>query len=242
MDYRHILERFQQQSGAEVPSPIVDEPIPSVPLVIVAHDESGLTDHVRRLVRRLALDVRVVCAIDLFSREGGSDHVVAAERRTLLDARGTELFLQDVRTAVEFYASQPHADADTLGMLGFGFGGGVAWRAAVALPALKSAVCYHGEAPPIDALSNARTPVLGIYSSDPADPANQGREELATAIEVGGFPHRIVVPPNTRAGFFDETGSTYNPLAAAMAWSHTSDWFRQHLRLKRDHPPVPAVP
>ena len=230
LDLAKLVETARQADGADASSISKDEPEVPIPLVIVVHD-AGLTEHARRVARRLALNVKVACAVDLFSREGGTECVEPQERRALLDARGTAFFVQDIQAAADFYKSQPYADANELGVLGFGFGGGVAWQAVAAMPELKAAVCFYGEPPELSSLAHARAATMGVYSSDPTDPANERRDETAAALAAYGVPHRIVVHPNTRSGFFDETGPTYSPLASLRAWSDLDGWYRQYLRI-----------
>jgi len=229
-DIGKLAETARQVTGADTPMVGMSDAEVPIPLVIIIHD-TGLTDHARRIARRIALNARVACAIDLFSRDGGSDQSVSTERRALLDARASTFFLPDIQAAIEFYRSQPYADANELGMLGFGFGGGVTWQAVVSMPGLRAAVCFYGESPEPSSLANARAAVLGVYSSDPTDAANQGRGELADALAANGIQHHIVVHPSTRSGFFDETGPTYNSLATARAWSDVDGWYRRHLSM-----------
>ena len=48
-------------------------------------------------------------------------------------------------------------------------------------------------------------------------------------IEQEGVQYEFVEEPNTKHAFFNDTGSSYNPQAAADAWPRTLDFFRQNL-------------
>jgi carboxymethylenebutenolidase len=110
------------------------------------------------------------------------------------------------------------------------FGGGIAWRAVTAMEDLKAAAPYYGPPPPLDAVKNSKAAVLGVYSSDPNDFANTGRDELAAALKGAGVTFEIKVYPDTQHAFNNDTGPRYDEAASLAAWRDTLAWFAQYAR------------
>ncbi len=71
--------------------------------------------------------------------------------------------------------------------------------------------------------------MLGIYSSDPDDFANEGRDELEAALQEAGATFKINVYPDTQHAFNNDTGPRYNEAQAVAAWTDTLDWFSRYL-------------
>jgi carboxymethylenebutenolidase len=201
------------------------------PLVLICHENRGLTDHIRDVARRFAKAGYVGCAVDLLSREGGTAHVAdPAQIPALLTNVDPMRHVGDFQAAAAYYRTRPFVNADQMAMTGYCFGGGIAWRAVEAMPELKAAAPYYGPPPPLDAVKNIKAAVLGVYSSDPNDFANKGRDELAAALKAAGVTHEIEVYPNTQHAFNNDTGPRYNEPAALAAWRDTLAWFARHVR------------
>jgi carboxymethylenebutenolidase len=114
-------------------------------------------------------------------------------------------------------------------MNGFCFGGGITWRAAEAIQSLRAAVPFYGSQPPLDQVPNIRAAVLGVYSSDPNDGANRGREELDAALSAAGVTHQMNVYPETHHDFYNDTNASYNEQQALAAWNDTVSWMQTYV-------------
>jgi carboxymethylenebutenolidase len=75
---------------------------------------------------------------------------------------------------------------------------------------------------------NITAAMLGIYSDDPGDFANEGLDELTAALELAGVTHQINVYPGTQHAFSNDTGQRYNEEQALIAWDDTLAWLAQH--------------
>ena len=202
------------------------------PVVLICHENRGLTPHVRDVARRWAGQGYVAAALDLLSREGGTDAITdEAEVPALLsDDAKLQRHVDDFKAAAAFYGTQDFADAARLGMTGFCFGGGITWRAATEMPELRGAAPYYGPPPPLDAVPNIRAAVLGVYSDDPEDFANEGMEELIVALEAAGVTFEIKIYPDTQHAFHNDTGPRWNEEQALAAWNDTVAWFEQYVK------------
>jgi carboxymethylenebutenolidase len=71
--------------------------------------------------------------------------------------------------------------------------------------------------------------VFAVYSSDPNDFANNGRDQLDQALTAANVTHTFKVYPGTMHDFNDDTGPAYNQDQALAAWRDTINWFKQYL-------------
>ena len=202
------------------------------PVVLICHENRGLTDHIRDVTRRWAVQGYVACAVDLLSREGGTASVTDPSQIGSLLTRETDpaRHVGDFQAAVAHYQGQDFADASRVGMTGFCFGGGITWRAATQIPELSAAAPYYGPPPPLEDVPNIRAAVLGVYSDDPGDFANEGRDELVASLEQAGVTFEIKVYPNTQHAFHNDTGQRYNEEQALAAWNDTVAWFAEYVK------------
>ena len=200
------------------------------PLVLVCHENRGLTDHIRDVTRRLAKAGYAAVALDLLSREGGTANVAdPTQIPDILSREDPARHVADFQAVAIYYSGQSDIDATRLGMTGFCFGGGVTWQAATQMPELRAAVPWYGPAPETEQVANIRTAILGIYSSDPEDFANEGRDELQAALETAGADFEIKEYPDTQHAFHNDTGPRYNEEQALAAWNDMLTWFSTHL-------------
>ena len=202
----------------------------ALPLVLICHENRGLTEHIRDVTRRWAAQGYVACAVDLLSREGGTAKVAdPAQIPALITDTDPTRHVGDFQAAVAHYAGQEFADTNRLGMTGFCFGGGITWRAATQMAELKAAAPYYGPPPPLDQVPNIRAAVLGVYSDDPNDFANRGREELEAALAAAGATFEIRVYPDTQHAFHNDTSPRWNEEQALAAWNDTVAWFAEYV-------------
>ena len=215
------------QAYQAVPAEMLGE---SLPLVLVCHENRGLNDHIRDVARRLAVEGYLACAVDLLSREGGTDAVEdPADVPAILTDGDPDRHVADFQAAIAHYEVSGEADLSQIGMTGFCFGGGITWRATTQISELRAAVAWYGPPPPLDAVPNIEAAVLGIYSDDPDDFANNGRDDLEAALEAAGVNFQINVYPDTQHAFNNDTGQRYNEEQALAAWNDMLGWFEQHL-------------
>ncbi len=202
------------------------------PVVLICHENRGLTDHIRDVARRWAAQGYVAAAVDLLSREGGTAGIAdPAEIPALLsDDTKLQRHVDDFKAAAAHYATQEFADASRLGMTGFCFGGGITWRCATQMPELDAAAPYYGPPPPLDDVPNITAAVLGVYSDDPDDGANEGLEELTAALEEAGVTFQINIYPDTQHAFHNDTGPRWNEEQALQAWNDTVAWFATYVQ------------
>lgn len=196
----------------------------SFPVVLVCHENRGLTEHIKDVARRLAKAGYVALAVDLLSRQGGTGALGSDEVPGALGNQPPDQFVQDFLSGWRYLQEQPYAQAERVGMTGFCFGGGVTWRVATRMPELKAAVPFYGPHPPVEDVPGINAAVLAIYG-ELDQRINQGIPAIEEAMQQNNKVYEKVIYPNADHAFHNDTGSRYNPEAAQDAWRRTLEWF-----------------
>ncbi len=111
------------------------------PGLMLIHDDFGLTDWVKEQAKRLSDQGYVVLAVDLYRGEVVAD----LEEAHIMD-RGLpeDRVYRDLKSAVDCLAARRDVRAKTLGVVGWGMGGGYALDAAIHDPRLGAVVTCYG--------------------------------------------------------------------------------------------------
>ena len=97
------------------------------------------------------------------------------------------------------------------------------------IPELKAAAPFYGPPPPLDQVPNIKAAILGIYSDDQNDFANEGQADLVSALEAAGITHQINIYSETHHALHNDTGQRYIEEQALTAWRNSVDWFAQYV-------------
>jgi len=200
----------------------------SFPVVLVCHENRGLTEHIKDVTRRVAKAGYVGLAVDLLSRQGGVAAFSSDEVPGALGNTPPEQFVQDFISGWHYLQGQPFAQADKVGMVGFCFGGGVTWQVAVGMPELLAAVPFYGPAPDVGDVPKIQAAVLAIYGEQD-ERINASIPAIEEAMKQNNKTYEKVIYPNAGHAFHNDTGQRYNPEAAQDAWQRTIEWFRKYL-------------
>ena len=207
-------------------------PVAAAPsLILVCHENRGLTDHIRDVARRFAKVGYVACAVDLLSPEGGTAAVSDPSAIPgILTGGDLSRHVTAFKRAIDFYETAGDPASGRAGMIGFCFGGGITWQTVTQESRLRAATPFYGPPPPLDAVPNIQAAVLGVYSDDPGDFANEGRDDLVQALQQAGATYEIKVYPGTQHAFHNDTGQRYNEEQALAAWHDALAWFQTYLQ------------
>lgn len=199
------------------------------PVILVCHENRGLTDHIRDVARRLARAGYVALAVDLLSRQGGSGALSSDQVPGALGNMPPEQFVQDFLSGWRYLQGQDYAQAERVGMVGFCFGGGVTWRVAIAMPELLAAVPFYGPHPPVEEIPKIQAAVLAIYA-ERDQRINQSIPAIEEAMRENNKIYEKVIYPDTDHAFHNDTGPRYHPQAAQDAWQRTLKWFDKYVK------------
>lgn len=199
------------------------------PIVLVCHENRGLTDHIKDVTRRFAQAGYAALAVDLLSRQGGTAANDDSSIPGLLSNMPQDQFVSDFISGLRSVQQQPGVQADRVGMVGFCFGGGVTWRVAVGLPELRAAVPFYGPPPSVDEVPKINAAVLAIYAGRDQRITSTAATMEAAMLQNGKTFEKVIYPDADHA-FFNDTGTRYNSEAAKDAWTRTLAWFNQYLK------------
>lgn len=198
------------------------------PVVLVCHENRGLTAHIEDVTRRLAKAGYVGLAVDLLSRAGGTAAVGSDNAPGQLSALTPDQYVQDFRSGWAYTATLPEADAPRVGMVGFCFGGGVTWQVAMHMPELRAAVPFYGPAALEADVPNLQAAVLAIYGERDSR-INGGIPAIEAAMLANGKVFEKQIYAGADHAFHNDTSSRYNAEAARDAWARTLAWFDRYL-------------
>lgn len=197
-------------------------------VVLVCHENRGLTPHIQDVTRRLAKAGYTALAVDLLSRQGGVSNFSSDEVPGALGNTPPEQFVQDFLSGWEYLKTLDFTQPERVGMVGFCFGGGVTWRMAVGMPELCAAVPFYGPHPPVEDVPKIQAAVLAIYGGNDTR-INAGIPAIEEAMMANQKIYEKVIYEGADHAFHNDTGSRYNADAARDAWNRTLAWFGRYL-------------
>jgi carboxymethylenebutenolidase len=203
------------------------------PGVIVIHQNVGLDDHIRDVTRRFAKEGYVALAPDFLSRQGGTmkanpKMVGLPNIRELAPGPGVA---EDADAGIRYLRVLPDVRRDRMGVVGFCWGGGMAFITATQARDVKAAVVYYCASPsPVDLVKDIQGAVLVNYADK--DPnINKGIPDTEAAMKKYNKVYDYKIYPGTQHGFNDDTRpERYNAQAAKEAWERTIAFFNKQLK------------
>ena len=198
-------------------------------LVLVIHENRGLTAHIEDIARRVALAGFFVIAPDLLTPLGGTpaDEDKAREMIGKLDlgaAVKAALALGDGAKRLR------HANGK-LGIVGFCWGGAFVNRFAIAAGTkLDAGVGYYGPAPAPAEAAKVQAPLMLHYAGLDTRVDQTGKPWVAALKAAGKSVSDFTYPGVNHAFNNDTSAERYNKAAADLAWRRTIDFFKRSLR------------
>ena len=197
-------------------------------VLLVIHENRGLTPHFFDLVGRFAKEGYSALCVDLLSAQGGTASLEdPAAAPTTLANTPPEQLVADLQAGIdELERRVPDAK---VGAVGFCFGGGMTWNLLQAgEQRLAAAVPFYGPAPENPDFSQAKAAVLAIYGEQD-ERVNASRDRAEAALKAAGLTYQIRTFAGAGHAFFNDTGPRYNAEAAQQAYEEVLDWYGQHL-------------
>ena len=202
----------------------------ALPGVVVIHENKGLVPYVEDVARRLAGEGFVAVAPDLLSRRGGTGAFSeSTEATSALGTISRDDLVEDLMATVSMLSAEGSVDPTRVGVIGFCFGGGMAWRLITKDSRIKAAVPFYGPNPPLEDVPNIRASVLAIYGGLD-DRINAGIDDITTAMERNGKVFEKIVYPGAQHAFHNDANpDRYHAEAAAQAWEQALAWLNRWL-------------
>ena len=203
------------------------------PGVVLIHENRGLDDHIRDVARRFAKEGYVALTPDFLSRQGGTmkANPKGGGLPNIRELAPWQGVAEDAEAGFRYLRVLPDVRTDRMGVVGFCWGGGMAFVTATQLRDVKAAVVYYGPSPnPMELVKDIRAPILAHYGEkDPG--VNKGIPDTIEAMKKYNkvYEHRIY--PGALHAFNNDTNpERYNAQAAKEAWSRTLDFLKKNLK------------
>ncbi|HZS84049.1 MAG TPA: dienelactone hydrolase family protein [Stellaceae bacterium] len=192
--------------------------------LVVIQEIFGVNGHMRRVTDGFADEGYVAIAPALFDRakrgvELGYDQGGMTAGRELRAGLGDDEPLRDIQATIK-----EASGAGKVGVIGYCWGGSLAYLAATRLDGLACAVGYYGGAIAAHAEEKTRVPVmLHFGETDQSIPMSDVEKVRAAHPEIA-----LYVYPAGHGFNCDERGS-YHAASAKQALGRSLDFLRQHL-------------
>ncbi len=215
--------RLRASDGHEFDAYRADPPAKPRGGIVVAQEIFGVNAHIRSVADAFAREGYAVVAPALFDRvecnvEMGYGEDETKKGRALRTKLGFDPPMLDIGAAMGILRP-----LGRVGIVGFCWGGSLAWLAACRLET-AGAVCYYG-AQIKDFLSERpHAPVLMHFGEkDPLIP-----KETVAAIRAAQ-PDVAIYTYAAGHGFNCDVRADYDPAGAALAWQRTREFLRKHV-------------
>jgi len=220
------------QDGMEIPAWVALPEGPVRGAIVVAQEIFGVNAHIRAVTDRLAVRGFAAIAPALFTRlefdvQLGYDEEGFAKGKQLKAAAESlpgEGVLQDIRAAAKWLKDEGHGK---VGVVGFCWGGLLAWRAAALVDEVHAAVCYYGggmTVPP-EIARQPKVPVLAHFGEQDAFISMDSVQAFSQA-----HPQVQVHVYDADHGFNCDQRGSYDQTSAIHAKDRTLAFFDQHLK------------
>ncbi len=205
-EYKIKTMTVKYLSGKDTVSAYLAIPVTNkkLPALIVIHEWWGLTPWMKTNTENFAKRGYVSLAIDLFR---GKVANTPDEAMNLVRTLPKERAITDLKSAYGYLLKMPEVDVKRIGSIGWCFGGGYSFQAALNLPDLKTCVINYGElSSDENVIKNIHCPVQCNYGDeDRAIPPSKVKAFDAAAKKVGldvtvnffpGVGHAFMNPGN----------------------------------------------
>lgn len=191
--------------------------------IVLVQEIFGVNDHVRDVADKYAAVGYAVLAPALFDRITpgvalGYTEETTAEGRALRAELGWEAPLKDIQAAAESLR-----EAGKVAVVGFCWGGSLAWLAACRLD-VDAAVCYYGAQIKDFAHEQPRCPVVMHFGESDRLIAPEAVAAIAAA-----HPEFPVFTYPAGHGFNCDRRADYDAASARLAWERSLAFLRKHI-------------
>ncbi len=192
--------------------------------IVVIQEIFGVNSHVKAVTDGFAADGYLAIAPAMFDRaqrgfDVGYKPEDMAKGREVRAKVSNDMALKDAEAAIKAVSG-----AGKVGIVGYCWGGTIAWLAAAKLSGLSAAVPYYGGGILENASLEAKVPLMGHFGERDAHIPVDGVRKLAAQHKK----HQIFIYAADHGFNCDQRGS-YDAPAAKQARERTLAFFRQHV-------------
>ena len=208
--------------------------------LIIVHEAFGVTDHITDVTRRAAREGFHTISPDFFHRAPAGVAPYGDLQAAALNFGGLtdEGVMADLDACIAYFESKGIA-TDKIGIIGFCFGGRVAFLLAAKRKIGAASTLYGGGISvaskflPFPALTDSiptmQTPWLGMYGLADVGIPQEEVDALEEAMNASAtIDFKMIRYPDAGHAFHNDTLPSYNETAAKAAWAQALGWLRAH--------------
>lgn len=202
------------------------------PVVVIVHEIFGMSTWIRAVADRFAAEGYIAVVPDLLSKiklPGAPDSVSMQDGMAAVSKLNPDSVMMQINQTA-MYATGLSAALPNYAVVGFCWGGGVAFNYAAHSPNVRTVVLYYGQSPKLQQLSSVNAPILGLYGQNDervvadvpsTDSAMKTMKKTYTYHIYDGAEHGFLRMQNG--------GDGSNLKASQQAWPATIDWLHKYL-------------
>lgn len=211
------------------------------PAIVVIQEVFGVNIHIREVTEKIAEEGYIAIAPAIYQRQvigfdvGYSEAELALGRKYKDGTKAKEL-LSDLNAVIDFVEALPEALPVGVGLIGFCFGGHVAYLGAT-LDRVKVTASFYGAGiplfcpaenkPTIDRTHEIKGTIYCFFGTeDPLIP-NEQVKEIQTILDKEKIDYKLFHYEGATHGFFCNYRNSYHPQYAQQAWLEVLDLFSQ---------------
>lgn len=215
----------------------------SYPAIVVLQEIFGVNTHIREVTERIAKAGYVAIAPALFQRQapgfttGYTPKDLEIGRGYAQQTKASEL-LSDIQATIDYIKQLPQVNKDSIGCIGFCFGGHVAYLAAT-LKEIKATASFYGAGitsrtpggglPTITRIAEINGTLYAFFGMEDASIPVEQVDRIEAELDKNQISHKVFRYSGAEHGFFCDQRASYHPDAAADAWNQVKQLFQSTL-------------
>ena len=217
-----VVNYFDKSQGF-LANPVSEEQFPGV---VMIHEWWGLNDNIKEMAEKLASHGYVVLAVDLYN---GNVASTSDEARQLTSSFDPNFGIENMNSAVSYL--QENYSIDSLGSIGWCFGGGQSLNLALNNENMDATIIYYGQLQTdTESLSTISWPILGIFAGLDQGIPPEKVNEFEAALNELEIPNQIYIYENVNHAFANPSGDRYAPEESKDAWKITLEFLNENLK------------
>jgi carboxymethylenebutenolidase len=198
------------------------------PVVIMIHEFFGLNESIVGKAQGLAEEGYLVVAPDTF--RGSTTSWIPRAIYQVITTK-PEHINQDLDSVYAWLESQPDAQFDRVGVMGFCYGGRASLNYSLHNDQLGATVIFYGSPVTDPAVLQALpAPVLGIFGGADASIPVDNVRQFEAALDQAGIPNEITIYENQPHAFVTDIESIRLGGVQGEAWAQMLAFLDQHLK------------
>ena len=163
-------------------------------------------------------------------------HTLPDSARTLTESRAATInhtdsdVYEDIDVGADYLRAQSFVRRDTMGVLGFCYGGRLAMGYGHRSRLIDAVVAFHPGTTKIDEVKRLKSPVQIHHGTADQAVALAESERLLKELKKQRTPVELFIYEGAGHGFLAYTRPTYQPEGAKIAWARTVQFLRKYLR------------